>query len=371
MIRFLRTRFRRFYLGNYVHARKLFFFDIVFALSGIVIFSLTIAWRLYDPKVILGELRHFKKIVQPPVAETLTPIVRANVIVSASIGTVQTVLPGDIIPLSITIRNDDFLALEDVIVAIPVPLTIVDEARLFAISRGVIQDGNLLFTPKEREDLASILPGVALTLTLALPIADAPPSVDTDLTLVFTPRVRGRIASEVFEARGQTDAVAVGTKLSARAELRYYTEGGDQLGRGPLPPIAGKETKYGLLISAYNTTSRVAPLKISGTLSPKAVWTGKTSVSHGPGISFDSTSRQFHFDIPVLDPHDTVRIFIEVGLTPDAADIGTTPILIEEIRVDGRDAFIDRAVLKRLMPLDITIPNDTKAKLLDKTVQSE
>lgn len=369
MIRFLRARFHKRYLGQYVHARKLFFFDSALCVSLLVLGLLIVLFRLYDPKVILDDIRHIQKILSVP--ESPSPAVLPNIVLTASIGETREILPGDTVPMTISVRNGGYEPFNDVSITIPLSVSLIDMPRLFAASRGLIQGSYLSFTAKERDELASILPDEEFSMTVAIPIIDVPSSGDTDLTLTLAPRVRGNIAGEAVETRAETEAVHIGTALTVQARLHYYTDEGDQLGRGPLPPTVGKETKYGLLISVENSTSRVSPFTISGTLSPKATWTEKISVSHGLGVSFNPETRQFHFAIPVLDPHDAVRIFIELGFTPSSTDIGTMPVLVEEIRVNGRDVFINRAITKRLPPIDTSLPYDKKTVSLDKTVQSE
>lgn len=370
MIRFFRTRFRNRYFGKYVHARKLFLFDIVLALSLPILVILAIAGRLYTPKILFEDVRHLVKIIQtstlanPPVASTspLTQSVSTNIHFDASVGGETAVAPGNIIPLTITIRNNETETLENVTIAIPIPHAIIDVPRLFAASRGLFVNDQLLFTPKEREGLAAILPGDTFTMTLAFPIADVPSSGDTDVEIAFTPRARGTIDGTVFEKRAETASVAVGTALALQAELRYYTNEGDQLGRGPLPPVVGRETKYGLLVTLRNTTSRVSDMTITGILTPRAVWTGKTSVSHGQMISYDPGSRKFSWHISNLDPHDAVNFFIELGLTPLAEDIGKTPALVTSITAAGRDAFIGSPLIQRTDAIDISLPRDSEAQ---------
>jgi len=83
----------------------------------------------------------------------------------------------------------------------------------------------------------------------------------------------------------------ISTFLKIHAESRYYTEEGDQLGRGPLPPKVGQTTKYWINFFLTASPNAVKDAVIKAHLPAGVIWTGKTNVVEGEPLKFDPLSR--------------------------------------------------------------------------------
>jgi hypothetical protein len=153
----------------------------------------------------------------------------------------------------------------------------------------------------------------------------------------------------------------MGTKIYVSGELRYFTDDGDQLGRGPLPPVVGKETKYWAIINIKNTSSEVAPIEFRARLTSKAIWTGKTSVSIGKEVRYDEKTRIVSWSAPKLSAHETAGIYLEIGYIPETA-AEKNIVLLEQIAASGTDQFIGNNVLGEAKPLNNSLFSDTWAK---------
>ena len=156
----------------------------------------------------------------------------------------------------------------------------------------------------------------------------------------------------------ESPPLAIGTQILINAELRYYTNEGDQLGRGSLPPQVGKETKYWTLINIQNTTSKIQNVTLKATLPKYVVWTDKTSVSHGQDVVFDPSNRLISWNTSSLNPHETAGVYFELAVTPSPDQIGTTPVLLNNISVTGYDIYTSEQVTRISPNLDISLQTD-------------
>jgi len=193
-----------------------------------------------------------------------------------------------------------------------------------------------------------------------------------DIFTTFPLEIQARIdtvSNKYFYEQTNTIPLAIGSAVSLSSELRYYTAEGDQLGRGPLPPHIGEETKYWAFVTIANTTSRIQDLHWQATLPSYIRWTGKSSVSHGDDITYNESTRTVYWKYLNLNPHSHVGIYLELAFTPTATQYGTSPILLENISLSATDSFIHTDIYRTQPPLDISIPFDTIGKMKGVIVQ--
>ncbi len=311
------------------------------------------------PAMMIGKSR----ILQDAATHTFT-LVDPHLSFEATFDTALTAKPGDVLPLHLIIKNSE--ALKNLSLHIPIPDAIVDTKRLALINTGVLENGIFRLDAKTLPTLSFIAPEDVHTFDVLIPIR---PSTDggTDLTLALTPRIRASLKSTgdtaIVEASTKTPIVRIGTTLIATAMLRYYTDEGDQLGRGPLPEETGKETRYGAILTIQNTTSRIADIVFSAILSKHAIWTFKTSVSQGHPITYAPDTSRISWGLEALEPHDTVTLFMEIGFTPTEDELGLPVPLLTDIVVTGTDTFTGKSVLyHKEQPLDTSLPDDMIAR---------
>lgn len=255
-------------------------------------------------------------------------------------------MPGEVATLTLLFENTGTIPLGDAILNIPIPSGIVDQGRLVSLNHGTMKNGALIITKKENSALATFAVSEKKSMTLAVPIRKAPDG-GTDITLTLAPEISVMVSDTTkAEARtiAETPPLAIGTRLLLFGESIYYTNDGDQLGRGPLPPALGKETKYWVLLSLQNGTSRVRDVSMEIALAKGAAWTDKSSVNYGGSVSYDVTTHTAHWKAVALPAHATAHISLQIGVTPDAASVGTIPSLVSSANATAVDAYIDRSI---------------------------
>ncbi|MFA6547767.1 MAG: hypothetical protein WCT11_02335 [Candidatus Magasanikbacteria bacterium] len=167
------------------------------------------------------------------------------------------------------------------------------------------------------------------------------------------------ISGQQFTSTGESAKIILATELSLKAESRYYTDEGDQLGRGPLPPQVGETTKYWIFIRANNTTNPVRDAMFSATLPNGVNFTGKQSVSIGPALTFDETNRTVSWNYRELPANSQTGLYFEVAVTPTPEQMGKTINLVNSIKFTASDKNIGKQfVLNKSVVNNVLSAND-------------
>lgn len=274
------------------------------------------------------------------------------------------VSPGTTVPLVLSLTNDAETAMTNLEIEIPLSEDIVEIQTFLKKNVGIFKKTHTIIRNATTDpSLALLPPKKTITLPLEIPIRSIP--VGTDIVLILTPTIRGGIEGiqgSAIEHSVSTPPLSIGTALLLGAEARYYTNEGDQLGRGPLPPKIGKETTYWIMTTIKNTSNGVSNLYVSAMIPEGVAWTGKTSVNHGKAPTFDNATRVVSWSLSSLLAHETAGISFEIGWTPEATDSDTALPLLSAITLTAHDSFIDTNIVRTHPPLDTSLPKDALAK---------
>ncbi|MEK7644086.1 MAG: hypothetical protein AAB390_02165 [Patescibacteria group bacterium] len=279
--------------------------------------------------------------------------------------------PGEVVVLSMTLSNTGDTALYEISLILPIDVGIVDTQKIAGLNNGIYRKGiggaigNVFIVDNSVDPkLAELKPGQSISIDARIPLR-APVTAGTNIAYTIEPRAEASPADMpetkiVF--KNKSPILKIGTTLSILAEARYYTEDGDQLGRGPLPPQVGKETKYGMILRVANSTSGAEKINLTATLPTAIRWTGKTSVGQGSNIKYNPENNSISWSLNSLSAHDSVLLFFEVGLTPTESERGSTPVLLENIRVSGIDSFIGRNLNASAPTVTASLDNDAEGR---------
>lgn len=195
-----------------------------------------------------------------------------------------------------------------------------------------------------------------------LAFGNSDPRVIIDANLFYT------------DAQGQEvfipmDAIVLGlnTDLNVHAFARYYSAEGDQIGRGPLPPVVGETTKYWIFLELDNQLHAVEDLRVTAKLAEGVSFTGKSSVTTGEAIQVSQGSNQVSWQLDALPDYKTnfsnqrFGAAIEVAFTPTAEQVGKSVVLMREIEVQGRDSVTGLVVSDQAPLVTNNLLNDAFA----------
>ena len=210
----------------------------------------------------------------------------------------------------------------------------------------VIADDGLAIVGESGKAGFDVNSGASGTWNFKARIADVLPDALKDAT---DPQLKVRVTLEGKLDGGQqisiqspAFAIKTASALSLNSAARYWSESGDQLGRGPLPPEAGKATRYWIFWNAKNTTGAVDGVRVTGILPTNVSFTGKASVPFGDAPQFDPATRAITWnagDIPAWPGVDSpsVGAAFEVALIPTPDQAGIYPPLVIDQKIFGTD----------------------------------
>lgn len=188
----------------------------------------------------------------------------------------------------------------------------------------------------------AIAPHASVTLPLTIPA----PRTITIVTLnnahaiTVQPSVTGFIPD--FQTQTWHTAalsVPVATQLTLATHVAYTNEFGDQLGRGPWPPRADKETKVWVFVTLATTIHAVRDGVVTFLLPDYVIATDKRTTTGNAEISTDTHT--VTAVVHELDPNDPLTIGFEIALTPTADQPINALHALREITVHATDAVSD------------------------------
>jgi hypothetical protein len=221
-------------------------------------------------------------------------------------------------------------------------------------------------------ELKEIEPGESGTVTINIPLRSAIQQSETSVyeniqvvTHGFATFIMPENDSAVT-SRGKDIATTLVTPLVLDSFGRYAAPTGDQLGRGPLPPLVGEETKYWVFWNVRGTTNPITNVHIEGTLGSGVHFTGKQTVSQNGGVSFDAATNTISWFAARIDPTlspsaQIIGVAFELGITPSASQVGTTPPLLNNVRITGTDATTGAFVSASGSAVSTNLPLDAMA----------
>lgn len=249
--------------------------------------------------------------------------------------------PGGSFTANIKWKKDQKFEIKNKKLSISFSPAIVDLQKT-ASENNLKTDGKILYaTRAQRTALGnSAVNGDSFAITVYLLPTFKNFTLDTPF-LQITPRIEATSnidnKDQIFYSVGKTEKIKLATEIFLRAEARYYTAEGDQLGRGPLPPTIGETTKYWMSAIISNTSNAAREAKFSATLPAGATFTGKQSVSIGSAIKYDDNSRKISWNYYELPANSQTGLYFEVAVTPSPEQIGKNISLLKDTSFSATD----------------------------------
>lgn len=259
-----------------------------------------------------------------------------------------TAKPLEKVPLLVTIKNTNEYTLQNISVTLPL-VAGIDKVRL---------SQNALV-----HKISSLKSGETVEVEMIIPISSY--HSGTDVTLQLSTEVEAQVPlvpGALYREKIQINPLKISTALTVSAELRYYTDEGDQLGRGPLPPRVDTETKYFATLVLSNTTGQAENVTVSAILAPGVEWGDKTSVTFGNDVTYNPANRKVSWSAALLPAQTSVGISFALAFTPTSEMIGKTIPALQNITVSGTDVFTKLPLSTSARTVDTSLPSDALAQ---------
>lgn len=269
---------------------------------------------------------------------------------------------GQKLPITISWRNDgNYTLKKQRLRLISTPGT--TDLKITARENNLkIEENALVADSSNRTALADGGRGSNDTFTVSLTLLPEFTITDDTNFFTLTPVFEGEAAEvpgQKFIETGSAIRLPLATQIFLKSEARYYTDEGDQLGRGPLPPTIGETTKYWIFIQFTNTTNLLKNAKFSVVLPAGVEFTGRQSVTIGPELTYNQTDKTVSWNYRLIPARGQTGLYFEVAVRPTPEQIGKNLTLAKDFFLTAADDVVGKNFELTLPPLtNILGPSD-------------
>lgn len=313
------------------------------------------------------------------------PFLGLAVSVNGASGSKVVVSPGDSVTVSVGWQNNLPTAITNAAIVARLTGVPIDGTKV-RTSTGFYRssDGVVLWDKTTAPDLASLAPGAhgLVSFSFQMPTSDelksiVNPHLDISVNAAGNRVSETGVPQNLQAATDQKIAIASDLQLSAQG-LYYSNPFGST---GPMPPKAGTETTYALVLTVTNTTNKVTGAAVSADLPPYVRWVGIRSPS----------SEKVYFDgklydggqvttPPAGDPCQGImgvcwslgdvdtgvglngtpprQAAIAIGATPSTSQIGQQPALLQNISLTAKDDSTGTTIYRTTSDITTNILGD-------------
>lgn len=284
------------------------------------------------------------------------------------IGEQKNINPGDWVDIQIVYNNEGNYSIEDMNLSLVLDGAYWD-LRNIEKENGQIDGRNLVWTKDDISRFQLLQPGEKGEINLKVKTKSyVSGSQEISISSMMTAKYKLENNQVVIEKDLITNRL--NSNLSVRAYPMYYTNAGDQLGRGPIPPQVGEETKYWIFARIINDINDVNDVKVTATLPFNVSWNNRSNVPIGDPIVYNTSDRSISWAISKVPKQaDNFGFAFEVGIIPTGSQKGQYPLLLQDIKVTGKDASTGAAITKYLGNISTKLTEDKRGSYRDDVVK--
>jgi uncharacterized cupredoxin-like copper-binding protein len=294
------------------------------------------------------------------------PVFKPKFLFEAEIGSGVAVNPGEPVELNIKYQNAGRFTIENVSLTLDL---LSDYWTLSGVEGdvGKIQANKIIWNAQQIPRLALLQPGESGEIALKIKTRSYV-SGSADVDLQSRLKTNFKVEGQEVELIGPTVSAKLNSNLMVSAYPMYYARTGDQLGRGPIPPYAGEETKYWLFARMVNDINAVDNVRFSAELPFNVTYTGKGSVPVGDPIKVDGKEISWQISQVPVKPSN-IGFALELAIVPTASQVGTYPLLLQNMQISGIDTVTGEQITKNLGSVNTKLTNDKRGLLRDGKVR--
>ena len=167
------------------------------------------------------------------------------------------------------------------------------------------------------------------------------------------------LGQQFWPAVHQQFSFKVAGEVKASAGAYFYTPEGDQVGIGPLPPIAGLPTSYLITWTLENQGGHLSDIQFAAQLAPEVSWQGEAGLTGGT-LFYDAANHKVNWRLAEW-PVDAIKkqASFYVSLTPTDDMVSTTPLLLSSGQWRANDSWSEKEWQGSLPDLSTNLEYDT------------
>jgi hypothetical protein len=296
------------------------------------------------------------------------PFLGITTTVNNTTGTGVVVSPGDVVNVAINYANNLTSAITDAVIVARLSGIAIDGSTM-RLTDGFYRssDGSIIWNKTTTSGaLASLAPGDkgVLQFSFQMPGSDALKSAHSPYLDITVNAAGNRVGEsgvpETLQGTSQS-RVSLASDVRIAANGLYYSNPFGS--NGPMPPQAGVETTYAMVLTLTNTTNQVSSTVVRAVLPPYVRWTGVYSPA-SEKVTFNQHDSSVEWDVGNVAPNTGVngsqprQIAFSIGFTPSTSQIGQQPKLLENITLNGVDVATGASIVRTAADVTTNILGD-------------
>ena len=299
------------------------------------------------------------------------PFLGLAVSVGGAKGSNIVVSPGDNVAVTIDWQNNLPTAITDAVIVaklsgFPIDGTTVNTADGFYRSN---DDVVIWDKTTSGGALATLLPGARgkVGFSFQMPKSDALKNI-VNPSLDISINAAGKRTSEAGVPQNMQatarQRISLASDIALTAQGLYYANPFGSV--GPMPPKAGTETTYAIVLTVTNTTNKITDAKVTAHFPPYVRYVGICSprTECDPDtekLTFNQEDGTLTWNMGDIEPgvglNGTAprQTAIAIGFMPSTSQIGQEPVLLQDIKLIGIDS-LKAAEQKKADPAAVIVP---------------
>ncbi len=304
------------------------------------------------------------------------PFLGMSISVNKESGTKVVVAPGDTIDVSVNWQNNLNTSITDAVIVARLSGVTIDGATVRSSDGFYRSSDSAVLWDKTTTNgiLADLAPGAKGTVSFSfiMPQAEVLEALRNPTFTITAHAAVKRLAESGVPENLQATAsqtVKIASNLAVSAEGHYYENPFGSV--GPMPPKAGEETTYAVVLIVTNTTNKISGAKLTAILPPYARSLGYLPSSEGVSFNMDGT---ITWNLGDIESGTGIRgtpprlVAIAVGVTPSTSQIGDMPPILKNISLSGTDASTGAQVTRSAPDVTTNILGDAGFSSANATV---
>lgn len=303
---------------------------------------------------------------QEVITDVLGGSVAFSVIVNGS-NQNQTAQLGDTLRLSLDFKNASTEAVENL--SFEMKLTgkngdVPVEWNQANLSDGSRSGNTLTWNQDALSALKKLDPDESGVIDVSLPLSSDLRDGEADTFTIAVTLTLGKVGDVVstrtLEATPIT--ISLNSDVNVNTQARYYSESGNAIGSGPLPPEVGETTNYRVYWNVSNSLHTLSGVKMTTTIPQDVTWLENTDTDIGT-VSYNATTRLVTWTIskmPIEVGH--AGAWFDVAINPDTGDVGHFVKLVNTTSFEAKDTATNESLSESMSELTTEIPEDDFAK---------
>ncbi len=306
------------------------------------------------------------------------PFISADLSLDGKTDKVYVAQAGDSVKGEITWQNNLNVSVNDVVIQARITGPMLDKTAIDG-DRGFYRsvDNTIIWDNSTFESLKELKAGevgrlqfsfASLKPTLENNSTYRRESLNVELSIRAKRLNEDKVPEEVVSTVSRTIKIASDLSLTTRLVRNL----GPFVNTGLIPPVPEQASTYTVLVSLKNSYNSVKDVVYTATLPQYVDWVGQVYPTNS-AVTYNADKRQITWQVGDIQPgigysQSAKEFAFQVSFLPSVGQLGTTPQIVLNQRLAGKDNFTGNITETSSAPLDIKTESDPNFKYGDDKV---